>query len=156
MAQVYDYMKDIGPAAAEGLAEGYLRLRGAALALAERYGLGRLAGIAAGAPDLMYTLAMLLRDGRVPRRAKIKLGLAAAYMALPIDGALGVLDDVYVGLAALSEAMRDIDSGVLAEYWPGEVSELFKMKAVLDSLNERYGAGAVRRLAKKLRGGAAQ
>ena len=27
---------------------------------------------------------------------------------------------------------------------------------VLDSLNERYGAGAVRRLAKKLRGGAAQ
>ena len=66
MAQVYDYMKDIGPAAAEGLAEGYLRLRGAALALAERYGLGKLAGIAAGAPDLMYTLAMLLRDGRVP------------------------------------------------------------------------------------------
>ena len=53
MAQVYDYMKDIGPAAAEGLAEGYLRLRGAALALAERYGLGRLAGIAAGADGLM-------------------------------------------------------------------------------------------------------
>ena len=88
--------------------------------------------------------------GRVPRRAKIKLGLAAAYFALPLDGMLGVLDDVYVGLVAIAETLDDIDPGVLAGYWPGEVSELFKMKAVLDGLNERFGAGAVRRLAKKL------
>lgn len=149
MAQAYDYMNDIGPAGA-GLGSGYLRLRAAALSFAGRLGFAKFAGIAAGAPDVAYTLAMLLRDGRVPRRAKIKLGLAAAYFALPIDGALGVVDDVYVGLVALAESLGDIDSAVLAEYWPGEVGELFRFKAALDGLNERFGAGAVRRFAKSL------
>ena len=150
MAEIYDYMNDIGPAAAESLGAGYLRLRDGAMALARRWGVEKLAGIAVGAPDVAYTIAMLLRDGRVPRRAKIKLGLAAAYCVLPLDGMLGVLDDVYVGLTAIAETLDDIDPGVLAGYWPGEVSELFKMKAVLDGLNERFGAGAVRRLARKL------
>ena len=153
MTRAYDYMRDIGPAVCGSIAEGYLKLRERALSLAGSLGAGRLAGIAAGAPDIIYTVIMLLRDGRVPRRARLKLGLAAAYFALPIDGLPGPVDDAYVGLVALAEVLDDIDPAVLAAYWPGDTGELFKAKAVLSRLNERYGAGAVRRFAAGLTGG---
>ena len=95
MAQAYDYMNDIGPAGA-GLAQ-------ATCACAPRpspspgAGLRQFAGIAAGAPGrgLHPGHAAARRARAAPREEK--LGLAAAYFALPIDGALGVVDDVYVG-----------------------------------------------------------
>ena len=120
----------------------YCRLRDSAIAAARDLGAGRLAEVAAGAPDIIYTLFRLLRDGRVPKRAKFKLGLAAAYLAMPLDALpFGVLDDVYVALMALA---------LVAEYWPGDTAELRRFKALMDSLNERFGAGAVRRLARRL------
>ncbi len=145
MAEAYDYMKESGYAAA------YLRLRGAAVRLAGRFGAGRLGEIAAGAPDVIYTLVMLLRDGRVPQKAKVKLGIAAAYFAMPLDVLpFGALDDVYVGLIALAGVMDDVGEGLLCEYWPGDIADLLRFKALMDSLNEKYGAGAVRRLASAL------
>lgn len=133
--------------------DAYRRVRESALERAEGLGLGSLAKIAAGAPDIVYTLAMLLKDGRVPGRAKVRLGIAAAYFAMPLDALpFGSLDDVYVGLIALAGVMDDVGEELLAEYWPGNVRDLRRFKAVMDSLNERYGAGAIRRLARKLLG----
>ena len=135
-----DYMKDT-----------YCRARGNLLALADKFGLGKLAGIASGVPDLAYTIAMLLKDGRVPRHAKLKLGIAAAYMAMPLDVLpLSGLDDAYVGMVALAGVMDDIGEDVLCEYWPGDTAQLRRFKALMSSLNESFGAGAVRRLGKKL------
>lgn len=129
----------------------YCRLRDSAIAAARDLGAGRLAEVAAGAPDIIYTLFRLMRDGRVPKRAKFKLGLAAAYLAMPLDALpFGVLDDVYVALMALALVMDDIGEEAMAEYWPGDTAELRRFKALMDSLNERFGAGAVRRLAGRL------
>ena len=154
MAEAYDYMKDIGPADAPGsFAAAYLKLRGAALDWAQAHGAGELAEIAASAPDVMYTVTMLLRDGRVPKKAKAGLCAAAVYFVLPIDALpLGWLDDVYIALIALTGVMDAVGEDVLAEYWPGEAGGVLKLKGMLDTLNERFGAGAVRRLAKRLLG----
>ena len=111
-----DYMKDT-----------YCRARGNLLALADKFGLGKLAGIASGVPDLAYTLAMPLD-------------------VLPLSG----LDDAYVGMVALAGVMDDIGEDVLCEYWPGDTAQLRRFKALMSSLNESFGAGAVRRLGKKL------
>ncbi len=152
MPEPYDYMPDIGPASTDGsLAAAYLGLRSRALGWAQRHGFGAPAEAAASAPDVFYTLAMLLRDGRVPRRSKLKLGIAAAYLALPLDALpFGVLDDVYVALIAITDTLDSVGEDVILEYWPGDADGIKKMKVLLDSLNERYGAGAVRRLAKLL------
>lgn len=154
MAEAYDYMKDIGPAEVPaGFSAAYLKLRKTALDWAEKHGAGELATIAASAPDVMYTVAMLLRDGRVPKKAKAGLYAAAAYFVLPIDALpLGWLDDVYIALIALTGVMDAVGEEILAEYWPGEAGGIIKMKNMLDTLNERFGAGAVRRLAKRLLG----
>ena len=146
MSELLDYMKD----AAGTLSSAYLRLRASALSFAESVGAGRAAELAAAAPDMLCTIASLLRDGRVPRRAKLKLGLAAAYIAMPIDGLPGSLDDIYVGLAALASVMDDIGAEALCEYWPGNVQELLRFKALMIRLNDRFGTGAVRRLAGRL------
>ena len=61
-----------------------------------------------------------------------------------------MLDDVYVALMALALVMDDIGEEAMAEYWPGDTAELRRFKALMDSLNERFGAGAVRRLARRL------
>lgn len=136
---------------ADYLKDTYCRARCGALALADRLGLGKAAEIAACVPDLAYTLAMLLRDGRVPKYAKLKLGIAAAYMAMPLDALpLAGLDDAYVGMVALAGVMDDIGGDVLAEYWPGDTEQLLRFKSLMSSLNESFGAGAIRRLGKKL------
>ena len=69
---------------------------------------------------------------------------------MPIDGLPGSLDDIYVGLAALASVMDDIGAEALCEYWPGNVQELLKFKALMSRLNDRFGTGAVRRLAGRL------
>ena len=48
--------------------------------------------------------------------------------------------------------MDAVGEEILTEYWPGEAGGIIKMKNMLDTLNERFGAGAVRRLAKRLLG----
>ena len=58
----------------------YCRLRDSAIAAARDLGAGRLAEVAAGAPDIIYTLFRLLRDGRVPKRAKFKLEIGRAHV----------------------------------------------------------------------------
>lgn len=79
------------------------------------------------------------------------MGIAAAYMAMPLDVLpLSGLDDAYVGMVALAGVMDDIGEDVLCEYWPGDTAQLCRFKALMSSLNESFGAGAVRRLGKKL------
>ena len=135
---------------AEYIKDTYHSVRDAALSGADRLGAGKLARIVAGAPDILYTLTMLLRDGRVSKRSKFKLGIAAAYFALPLDNGLGALDDIYVALVALAEVMDDVGEAALCEYWPGEAADLMRFKALMDSFNEKAGAGAIRRLGRKL------
>ena len=67
----------------------------------------------------------LLGDRRVPRRAKLVLGLTIPYLASPVDlvpdfiPVLGQLDDALVVALALRYAVRSAGRPVVEELWPG-------------------------------------
>ena len=82
--------------------------------------------LAALLPNLIRLFAGLLRDRRVPLRAKIVLALASLWLASPIDllpdcipGA-GSLDAAIVAALALRFVLRTTDRAVLDEHWRGD------------------------------------
>ncbi len=70
-------------------------------------------------------LADLARDDRVPRRAKIIAGAAAAYVVLPLDPVpdiipvIGSLDDALVAGWALRRLIKIAGYDVVRELWRG-------------------------------------
>jgi uncharacterized membrane protein YkvA (DUF1232 family) len=70
-------------------------------------------------------LKRLLRDPRVPFRAKVLLALTIPYLASPIDlipdfiPVLGQIDDAFVVAFALRYVTRRAGANVVAELWPG-------------------------------------
>jgi uncharacterized membrane protein YkvA (DUF1232 family) len=79
-------------------------------------------------PDCALLLRRLARDRRVPRRQRVMLVLAAAYVALPFDlvpdfiPIAGQLDDAVVLALALRGVVRSAGSELVAEHWPGPAS----------------------------------
>jgi uncharacterized membrane protein YkvA (DUF1232 family) len=67
----------------------------------------------------------LLRDPRVPRRAKMALVLVIPYLAMPFDlipdfiPVLGQLDDALLVAAVFGYVARSAGPGVIEELWPG-------------------------------------
>ena len=76
-------------------------------------------------PDCAVLFKRLLRDPRVPRRAKVALALAVPYLASPIDlipdfiPVLGQLDDALLVAAVFGYVARTAGRDVVAELWPG-------------------------------------
>lgn len=76
-------------------------------------------------PNLVKLVARLLKDPRVPRRAKITLGIAAAYVASPIDlipemiPVIGWADDVLIIMFALDALISRAGEEVVEELWDG-------------------------------------
>ena len=72
----------------------------------------------------------LLRDPRVPRRAKAALAVAVPYLASPIDlipdfiPGLGQFDDALLVIAVLGYVARCAGREVVAELWPGSEAGL--------------------------------
>lgn len=85
-------------------------------------------------PNIVKLVGRLLRDPRVPRRAKITLGLAAAYVASPIDlipeviPVVGWADDVVLMMFALDSLIERAGPEVVAEHWdgPGDLLSLVR------------------------------
>jgi uncharacterized membrane protein YkvA (DUF1232 family) len=81
-------------------------------------------------PDCAVLFKRLLRDPRVPRRAKAALVFAVPYLASPIDlipdfiPVLGQLDDALVVIAVLGYVARRAGRDVVAELWPGSEAGL--------------------------------
>lgn len=86
--------------------------------------------LAALVPNLTRLFAGLLRDPRVPLRAKVVLGAAALYLAMPIDvipdfiPIAGSLDDAIVAAFALRYVVRASSPEIVAEHWPGDPATL--------------------------------
>jgi uncharacterized membrane protein YkvA (DUF1232 family) len=84
-------------------------------------------------PNVARLFAGLLGDPRVPRRAKVVLGLAAGYLAFPIDiipdfiPVAGQLDDAIVAAFALRYVIRATPESVLAEHWDGDSATLERL-----------------------------
>lgn len=76
-------------------------------------------------PNIVKLISRLLRDPRVPRRAKITLGLAAAYVASPIDfipeviPVIGWADDVLVLMFAIDSLIERAGDELVEELWDG-------------------------------------
>jgi uncharacterized membrane protein YkvA (DUF1232 family) len=81
-------------------------------------------------PNLMVLFRDLLRDPRVPRGAKLWLGLAVVWIASPIDlvpefiPIAGPLDDAIVAALVLRHVLRRTDRSVLFEHWRGDPGTL--------------------------------
>jgi uncharacterized membrane protein YkvA (DUF1232 family) len=67
----------------------------------------------------------LLRDTRVPRRAKVGLALLLAYLVFPLDvvpdfvPVVGYLDDAIAVAAVLAFVARSAGTQLIEELWPG-------------------------------------
>lgn len=81
-------------------------------------------------PRLAGLVARLVGDGRVPPRAKVALGLAAVYLASPVDlvpdviPGLGYLDDVVLVAIVLDGLLNHVDRAIVLEHWPGDAASL--------------------------------
>ena len=81
-------------------------------------------------PNLARLFAGLVRDPRVPLRAKVVLGATALYLAMPIDVVpdfipiAGSLDDAIVAAFALRFVVRASSPEIVAEHWPGDPATL--------------------------------
>jgi uncharacterized membrane protein YkvA (DUF1232 family) len=85
-------------------------------------------------PNIIKLVYRLLADPRVPRRAKITLGIAAAYTVSPIDlipefiPVIGWADDLLVVMFAIDALIDRAGPEVVAEHWdgPGDILELVR------------------------------
>ncbi len=88
-------------------------------------------------PNLLRLIGRLLKDPRVPRRSKIALGLASAYVVSPIDlipetiPVIGWLDDVFVLAYALNRFIERAGPEIVEEFWEGEGDVLGWIQEVL-------------------------
>lgn len=85
-------------------------------------------------PNIIKLVSRLIRDPRVPRRAKISLGLAAAYVISPIDlvpeviPVVGWADDVIIVMFAIDSLIERAGTEVVEEHWdgPGDLLSLVR------------------------------
>jgi uncharacterized membrane protein YkvA (DUF1232 family) len=73
-------------------------------------------------PAYGMLVASLARDRRIPVRARLILGAGGVYLVSPVDLVPGIipvagqLDDLYIVLIAIRQALRTIPDDVAAEY----------------------------------------
>jgi uncharacterized membrane protein YkvA (DUF1232 family) len=88
-------------------------------------------------PNLVKLVARLIRDPRVPRRSKLALGLAFAYVASPIDlipeviPVVGWADDLLILMLALDALIERAGKEVVEEHWDGPVDLLGMIREVI-------------------------
>jgi uncharacterized membrane protein YkvA (DUF1232 family) len=76
-------------------------------------------------PDCIVLFKRLLRDNRVPRRAKVAIGLLVPYLLLPFDlvpdfiPVAGQLDDAILVAVAIGYVARSAGRDVVEDLWPG-------------------------------------
>jgi len=106
-------------------------------------------------PNVVKLVGRLLLDPRVPRRAKITLGLAGAYVVSPIDlipdiiPVIGWADDVILIMFAIDSLIERAGAEIVEEHWDGPGDLLSMVREVVglsrQVLPKRFG-GAIDRL----------
>jgi uncharacterized membrane protein YkvA (DUF1232 family) len=107
-------------------------------------------------PPVAGLLCGLARDGRVPVRAKVALGAAAALLISPIDPipdwipVLGHLDDLLLLALVFDLLVNDLPGDVVASHWRGTPDELAWLRCA--STRVARFIPAPRRLTRRLLG----
>jgi uncharacterized membrane protein YkvA (DUF1232 family) len=84
-------------------------------------------------PNLVRLFGGLLRDPRVPLRAKIVLAVASVWLASPIAlipefiPIVGSLDDAVVAALALRFVLATTDGAIVREHWRGDPATLERL-----------------------------
>ena len=88
-------------------------------------------------PDLTILLIRLLRDRRVPLLQKGVAVAGVAYVVSPIDliptilfGPIGLLDDLFVVAACLSQLLNHVHPDVVRGHWSGQGDALDVIQTV--------------------------
>jgi uncharacterized membrane protein YkvA (DUF1232 family) len=106
-------------------------------------------------PNLVKLIGRLLKDPRVPFRAKMAIGAAALYVASPIDlmpefvPVFGWADDILMVMYALDNLISRAGPDIVAEHWdgPGDVLKLIEdVVGVSRTLIPKRLAGVLDRL----------
>ena len=85
-------------------------------------------------PNILKLVGRLVMDPRVPRRAKITLGMAAAYVMSPVDlipemiPVVGWADDILILMFAIDSLIDRAGSEIVDEHWdgPGDLLSLVR------------------------------
>jgi uncharacterized membrane protein YkvA (DUF1232 family) len=89
-------------------------------------------------PNLIKLLGRLLRDPRVPRRSKVVIGAALAYLVSPVDlipefiPVIGFADDVLLVSYAVNHLIAVAGEDVVLEHWDGPRDMLELVRSVLE------------------------
>jgi uncharacterized membrane protein YkvA (DUF1232 family) len=107
-------------------------------------------------PDMVVLLFRLVRDPRVPLGSKLIAGAALGYVISPIDlmpeillGPIGLIDDLLIVGAALSQLLKVVHPDVVRQHWPGQGDALDTIDRVMTWANEQVTvriSNTVRRL----------
>ena len=85
-------------------------------------------------PNILKLVGRLVVDPRVPRRAKITLGMAAAYVMSPVDlipemiPVVGFADDLLILMFAIDSLIDRAGTEIVDEHWdgPGDLLSLVR------------------------------
>jgi len=105
-------------------------------------------------PDFVVLIFRLMKDSRVPARAKAKLALFAAYLASPVDiipdfiPVAGQLDDLVGAVYVIRNIMKSTPREVILEHWSGQADILEAVHKVLDVAGEVLGSGILAKVMK--------
>jgi uncharacterized membrane protein YkvA (DUF1232 family) len=120
-----------------------------------RIELRRLAADAATTlPNMAKLLWRLLRDPRVPRRTKMVVGAAVAYVASPIDlipefiPVIGLADDLLLMTFAIHHIVEVAGEDIVLEHWDGSRDLLELVRSVLDVASDFVPARLRRTIAR--------
>lgn len=108
-------------------------------------------------PNLLKLLGRLIKDPRVPRRSKLVLGAAIAYVASPVDlipeviPVAGVVDDIFLIAFSLNHLIKRAGTEVVTEHWDGPQDLLGLISNVLDTVADLVPA-RIRRTLGRLAG----
>ncbi len=81
-------------------------------------------------PDLVRLFARLVKEPRLPRAAKVALGVALLYLASPLDlvpdfiPVVGYLDDILLAAILVDGVLNHVDRALVLRCWPGTPESL--------------------------------
>jgi uncharacterized membrane protein YkvA (DUF1232 family) len=109
-------------------------------------------------PDTVVLMSRLMRDDRVPLRAKAFALFGVGYVLSPIDllpeiilGPIGLVDDLFVVAATLSRLVHDVHPDVVRSHWPGQGDALVAIERIT-GWAERVVRDRVRDVLRRLGG----
>jgi uncharacterized membrane protein YkvA (DUF1232 family) len=103
-------------------------------------------------PDITALLWRLLKDNRVPVKAKVKLGAVIAYLASPVDilpdfiPLIGKVDDVAIAFFGLNAIINEVPEELILQNWQGEENVVLVTKEAVSYISKVVGSQNLSRL----------